>query len=100
MRFRYCLIGLLILMGLGVVSGAFSQGKRVALVIGNSAYTTGPLTNPVNDATDMAAALKSVGFEVLLRTNADRRAMYGLIDQFGTDIKGADIALFYPSLTL
>lgn len=28
--------------------------RRIALVIGNSAYRTGPLKNPVNDATDMA----------------------------------------------
>ena len=36
--------------------------QRIALVIGNSAYSSGPLKNPVNDATDMAAMLKASGF--------------------------------------
>jgi uncharacterized caspase-like protein len=30
--------------------------RRVALVIGNAKYKEAPLTNPVNDARDMAAA--------------------------------------------
>ena len=76
---------------------AQSTGKRVALIIGNSAYTTGPLLNPVNDATDMAAALKSIGFKALLGRNVNKKAMYQLIEQFGNDIHGADIALFYYS---
>jgi hypothetical protein len=96
-RFRCGIFGLLIILALGVSSGALAQGKRVALIIGNAAYASGPLANPVNDATDMAAALKSVGFEVLIGTNANRRAMYELIDQFGNDIYGADIALFFYS---
>jgi uncharacterized caspase-like protein len=49
---------------------------RFALVIGNSNYTGMPrLKNPVNDATDLAAALKRLGFKVTLLTNANRRAM-------------------------
>ena len=41
--------------------------KRVALVVGNSAYVhANPLPNPVNDASDMAKALTEVGFEVIL----------------------------------
>jgi hypothetical protein len=38
-------------------------GKRVALVVGNSAYTNVPrLTNPVRDADAMAKAFRRVGF--------------------------------------
>ena len=41
--------------------------KRVALVVGNSAYVhAAVLPNPVNDAGDMAKALTEVGFEVIL----------------------------------
>ena len=97
MRSRYCFLALVILMGLGSGLGAYSQGKRVALLIGNSAYSSGRLANPVNDATDMAVALKSIGFTVLLGTDANRKAMYDLVDEFGGDIQGADIALFYYS---
>ena len=40
--------------------------KRVALVIGNSAYEkVAPLTNPANDATAMTATLKDAGFDVI-----------------------------------
>jgi hypothetical protein len=41
---------------------------RIALVIGNSSYEGGswaPLTNPVNDARDMAGSLRSLRFRVM-----------------------------------
>jgi uncharacterized caspase-like protein len=37
----------------------------VALVIGNSKYPIGQLTNPKNDAEDVAAVLERLNFEVL-----------------------------------
>ncbi len=46
---------------------------RTALVIGNGDYSTGSLRNPVNDADDMAAALKRLGFNVTLRKNASQQ---------------------------
>ena len=40
--------------------------KRVALVLGNSAYqNVPPLSNPVNDAALMAKTLKDAGFDVV-----------------------------------
>ena len=40
--------------------------RRVALVIGNSAYTAvPPLANPQRDAKGVSAALKRLGFEVV-----------------------------------
>ena len=39
-------------------SHAQQREQRVALVIGNGAYQSSPLKNPVNDATDMAQALQ------------------------------------------
>jgi hypothetical protein len=43
----------------------YSQEKRLALVIGNSAYEHGgELRNPVNDANAMKQVLSQVGFEV------------------------------------
>jgi hypothetical protein len=58
-----------------VVLGAslFAQagGRRYALVIGNAEYrTVGKLVNPVNDAQDVAAALRKLGYQVDLRLNA------------------------------
>ena len=43
--------------------------RRVALVVGNADYVRAPLVNPVNDAADLAAALRRLGFEVLERRN-------------------------------
>jgi hypothetical protein len=63
----------------------FSQdsGPRCALVIGNGSYTDfGKLANPVNDATDVASALKSLGFQVVLLTNASRKQMNGALNDF------------------
>src|ERR1700733_1470858 len=70
--------------------------KRVALIIGNGAYKYTPaLPNPQNDAADVAEALKAIGFEVMLKTNLEKRQMDQVIAQFARDGKTADAALFY-----
>ena len=54
-------------------SQSLAQGKRVALVIGNSEYKHTPrLENPKNDAADMAAALKKLGFTVIEGRDLDK----------------------------
>ena len=69
---------------------------RVALVVGNSAYrSTTPLANPLNDARDMAAALKSVGFDVVEVLDADRRKLDGAMRAFTDKLASADVALFF-----
>ena len=53
-----------------------SAEKRVALVIGNSAYKHAPaLANPKNDAEGIAAALARLNFEVLAGTDLDKAGM-------------------------
>jgi hypothetical protein len=69
--------------------------SRTALVIGNGAYKSSPLSNPVNDANDMAAALKKLGFSVRLKINADQRSMERSIREFGKDLRSGSIGLFY-----
>lgn len=50
---------------------------RVALVIGNTAYENAPvLVNPANDATDMCAALRRLGFRTLCHQNLRDRAEF------------------------
>ena len=46
---------------------------KIALVIGNSAYKSSPLINPVNDARAISRSLKELGFEVLLRENVTQQ---------------------------
>ncbi|QIP13105.1 caspase family protein [Spirosoma aureum] len=70
--------------------------KRLALVIGNADYpSSNRLTNPANDANDMAEALKNVGFEVMIHTNMDVRSMRRAIDEFGNKLKDYQVGLFY-----
>jgi len=69
--------------------------QRVALVIGNAAYKDSRLANPVNDATDIAGALQQVGFKVILRRNAGTRDMRQAIREFGTELRRAEVGLFY-----
>ncbi|MFH1985408.1 MAG: caspase family protein [Pseudomonadota bacterium] len=69
--------------------------RRTALVIGNSHYSDGLLKNPVNDATDIAAALKGLGFTVTLRLDADLRVMKDEIDNFGETLKKGGVGLFF-----
>jgi uncharacterized caspase-like protein len=69
--------------------------KRVALVIGNAKYKDSPLANPVNDAQDMATALRSVGFQVIERTDASQKEMNRAITQFGEKLNADTVALFY-----
>ena len=68
---------------------------RLALVIGNSAYQTAPLKNPLNDAEDMTATLRKMGFTVILKKNADRRTMENTIRYFGKQLRGGGVGLFY-----
>jgi hypothetical protein len=60
-------------------------GPRYALVIGNEQYDAshGRLTNPVNDAQSVAAALQAVGFTVDLVVDADQKTMKRAISRFG-----------------
>jgi hypothetical protein len=73
-----------------------NNGKRIALVIGNGAYTSAPpLRNPPNDARDMAAALKALGFDVTSGINVNQRDMKRLIREFGQKLKAGGSGLFY-----
>ena len=70
---------------------------RTALVIGNGNYSFSKLTNPTNDASDIANALRGAGFEVILKTDADQATMKDAIRSFGSSLKtkGGVGLLFY-----
>ncbi|MBR0935487.1 caspase family protein [Bradyrhizobium jicamae] len=73
--------------------------KRVALVIGNSAYqNVTRLDNPRNDAALMAETLASLGFTLVggrAQIDLDKPAMDIAVQSFGRQVQGADVALFY-----
>jgi uncharacterized caspase-like protein len=78
-------------------AGPVHAEKRVALVIGNSAYQhTRALPNPRNDAEAIAKLLRDNGFaEVALKADLDYRAMREAVRLFGDTARAADVALVY-----
>jgi formylglycine-generating enzyme required for sulfatase activity len=73
-----------------------NTAKRVALVIGNSAYKhAGELTNPRNDATDVAATLKKSGFDVLAAIDLDKAGFDRKIRDFASALSGAEAGVFF-----
>jgi len=79
---------------------AFSEQRKLALLIGNAEYLNGPLDNPVNDARLIGATLKSLGFEVYIHENANQKTMKRAIRDFGKklELAGEDaVGLFYFS---
>ena len=77
------------------VSSAAMAERRVALVIGNSAYQHTPtLANPRNDATDMAAALKKLGFQVIEGFDLDKAAFDRKVRDFADALSGASAGVF------
>jgi len=73
--------------------------RRLALVIGNRDYPWKPLTNPVNDATDVAAALEQAGFKGNVKTvfNAQHDAMKRAVRDFVASVHPGDFAFVYYS---
>ena len=79
----------------GPVFGA-EGSRRLALVLGNSAYkNVSPLTNPANDATDIAQKLKSLQFEVIVATDVGHAKMISLLQQFKDRVTREHVALFF-----
>lgn len=92
---RYCAF-LLALMIFSAGSGRVSAENRVALVVGNANYAhTTPLANPRNDARDMTAALKSIGFDVVEAIDADKSKLDSALRSFANKLSDADVALFF-----
>jgi uncharacterized caspase-like protein len=87
------LMALAALLAGGLPSGAET---RVALVVGNAGYQAAPaLANPLNDARDVAAALKGAGFRVIEALDADKRKLDGALRAFADQLGKADVALFF-----
>jgi TonB family protein len=73
--------------------------RKVALVIGNSVYNSDlePIPAAANDADDMAAALRRLNFEVVVKKNLGGRALINEIGVFKATIHPGDLALLYYS---
>jgi hypothetical protein len=90
------LLAAMSLAALLVSGNAALADKRVAFVVGNSAYKNVPqLPNPVVDARSMAKVLRNVGFDVVEGSNLNRDKMTEKLLEFGKKAEGADVAVFY-----
>ncbi|WP_197424476.1 NADase-type glycan-binding domain-containing protein [Bradyrhizobium yuanmingense] len=83
----------------GLATPAWAE-KRVALVIGNDLYPNLPadrqLKKAANDATTVADALRSLGFDIVLGTNLGRQGMIDRLADFTSRLEPGDTAaVFY-----
>ena len=99
-----CLRALLVLFACLGAGGSLAQTAdaiepRIALVVGNGAYTQVPgLANAVPDARLIGERLEATGFEVILIENADLGAFQSAIVRFGRRLREAGpqaTGLFY-----
>jgi len=103
-------IRIILLAAMALAASAFAQDRqlliqpsapapagerRVALVIGNSAYKTSPLRNPVNDARAISKALAATGFKVTMIEDATLTAMRRAVRAFGDELMAGGVGLFY-----
>ena len=70
--------------------------QRVALVIGNGTYAHAPsLANPLNDATDVGAALDRLGFKVTRIENAGYSELRRGLQQFALAASASEVAVVF-----
>jgi|RhiMetdeSRZDD1v2_1073273.scaffolds.fasta_scaffold568007_1 uncharacterized protein YraI len=83
--------------GFAVVPAVTAAPGRTALVIGNAAYSEdiGSLKNPGNDATDMAATLRQLGFVVTLVQDATHQRMAEAVEDFSRQLRPGSVGVFY-----
>jgi hypothetical protein len=90
------IISFILIVLLTALPAGAAQDRRVALIIGNGAYTgTAALRNPTNDAAAMSQALEALGFEIILAADSTEAETVARITEFSSRISGARIALFY-----
>ncbi len=96
-RLPFCVAVIAVTAAGGEARGFEVQSRREALVIGNQHYLIGSLTNPLNDAKDVATTLTSDGFTVKLVQDVSLAGLALAADQFVSQLRTGDVALLYYS---
>src|SRR5215831_10564251 len=96
-RARSLLASLCLFVALLSANAAAAADRRVALVVGNSAYSNAPkLANTVADAVGLAQLFRAAGFEtVILRKDLGVMEFRRAVRDFLVTAEGADIAVVY-----
>ena len=87
----------ILMFAIGLCCGPAHAQKRVALVIGNSAYKSAPkLGNPVNDADLIGGMFKKAGFDTVdIRLDLGASEMRRSLREFAGRTRDADVAVIY-----
>ncbi|MCP3411516.1 caspase family protein [Bradyrhizobium sp. CCGB01] len=87
----------LVILSIWLGCGTASAERRVALVIGNSAYkNVAKLANPTNDAALVGGMFKTAGFDVVdIKLDLNVVDMRKALREFGTKARDADVAVIY-----
>ena len=93
LRLRILIVLLLYLLP---ISYSQANESKVALVIGNATYLKeAPLKNPGNDASDVAAKLRGLGFDVIERNNIKMRQIGSILNEFRSKLSSGAVALVF-----
>ncbi|UPK25684.1 caspase family protein [Bradyrhizobium sp. 195] len=97
MKLRQLLIYCLCLVVGAMFADAAAAERRVALIVGNSAYkNASTLSNTINDATAIGALFKSIGFEVVIsRNDLGVVEFKRTVREFLITAENADMAVVY-----
>lgn len=95
---RY-LFSVILLISTVFFHNAGFAGERFALLIGNSSYKVGQLTNPQYDAADLGRKLQTLGFKTTVLINANRGQMEQAVGRLYQALRKnkENIGLFYFS---
>src|SRR5271167_4525921 len=89
---------LFFLLLVGFSASSAHAERRVALLMGNSAYPDAPLDNPRNDVELLEQTLKAANFDTVeAYTDLGVSDMARVIDEFEKIADGSDIAVFFYS---
>jgi uncharacterized caspase-like protein len=83
------------LLVLAAGAAAAQAPSRVALLIGNAAYSDAQLRNPLNDVREVAAALRPLGFALTVHENLQLGEMREALRRFVLGTRSADVRLVY-----
>jgi len=72
-----------------------TDGGKIALVVGNGAYPSAPLRNPVGDARAVADVVKQLGYNVTLRENTTLRDLVEAFRDFSLRAASASVRMVF-----
>ncbi len=81
--------------GTARAQSAAQSPARMALLIGNAAYSEAPLRNPVNDVRELAGVLKPLGFAVTALEDLRLAEMREALRQFVLRSRAAEVRLIF-----